>query len=80
MRGGPPPLITPDSSILSQALTFPGFALTHCSAAFSGFIFLPAMRFATKFWSLDVHFQFLTNLRAVEPLVANFFEMSLSRP
>ena len=35
----------------SQALTLPGFALTHCSAAFSGSMCLPAIRFATKFWS-----------------------------
>ena len=62
MRGGRAAPHRSDFSYFSQALTFPGFALTHCSAAFSGFIFLPEMRLATKFWSLDVHFQALTNL------------------
>ena len=50
------PPLAGGAGYLSQALTFPGFALTHCSAAFSGFSFLPEMRLATKFWSADVHF------------------------
>ena len=34
---------------LSQRATLPGFALTQSSAALSGFIFLPAIMFATVF-------------------------------
>ena len=62
----------------SQALTLPGFAFTHASAALSGFIFLPAIRFATVFWSFDVHLNFLTPQTAGEPLFANLPLMILS--
>ncbi len=42
-----PPPAALAASYFSQAFTFAAFALTHCSAAFSGFIFLPAIRLAT---------------------------------
>ena len=61
----------------SQALTLPGFALTHCSAAFSGSMCFPAMRLATRFWSSAVHFQRLITPTAGEPVFANFDVISL---
>ena len=63
----------------SQKATLPGFALTHVSAALSGFIFLPAIRLATVFWSFDVHLNLLTTATAGEPLFANLLLITLSR-
>src|SRR6476659_10423317 len=62
----------------SQACTLPGLALTHCSAAFSGSMCLPAIRFATKFWSFADHFQRLITPTAGEPDLANFDVITFS--
>ena len=64
--------------MLIQDLTLPGLALTHLAAASSGFIFLPEIRFATKFWSADVQVNFLITETAGEPLFANLLLTTLS--
>src|SRR3990170_8762551 len=51
----------PESAHFSQALTLAAFAFTQTAAALSGFIFLPAMRLETVFWSADVQLNFLIN-------------------
>ena len=62
---------------LSQALTLAAFALTHFSAAFSGFTLSPAIHLATRFWSAFDHLKFRSTLTAGEPLWANFLLNSL---
>src|SRR4026207_206588 len=62
----------------SQELTLALFFATQAAAALSLSMCFPEMRLDTKFWSADVHLNFLTTLSAGDPLFAKSLETNLS--
>src|SRR5712691_733953 len=69
----------PSSYLPSHLLTFAWFAAIHFCAALSGFMWSPAMYFATSSWSVFVQLNRLSTVKAGEPLFANFALKTLLR-